>query len=120
MYNIVSAYIGDGQTVNSEYDGCVIVRGANVTFTETAKVSGTLVVGESSSNVRVVDKTRIAAIVDTKNSVLYGKAPVTSGDDGKTDSDKKDDDIFWVIPGGDTGTSDPGNDDDGWSNIYRP
>ena len=124
MYNIVSAYVGDDQNVTGEFAGCVIVRGKNVTIADTAKINGTLVVGESSSNVRVVDKTRIGAIVDSKNSVLYGKAPTggsETGKDSSTDSGKKDDDIFWIIPGGESGKSDSGEEDDGgWSNIYRP
>lgn len=120
MYNIVSAYIGDGQTVTGEYANCVIVRGANVTVTDTAKIGGTLVVGESSSNVRVVDKTRVGAVVDSKNSVLYGKAPTGGTTEGKTE-EKKEDGIFWVTtPGDDSGKISTDNDDEGWSQIYRP
>lgn len=119
MYNIVSAYIdNNGQTVSGEYNGCVIVRASNVTISSTARIKGTLVICENSSNVRIEDKTRIGAVLDSKNSAVYGKANGTTTDNTKQDEDE----IFWIVDGNGNGSDTKLTDDDDgeWSQIYRP
>lgn len=121
MYNIVSAYIdNNGQTISGEYKGCVIVRASNVTVSSTAKIGGTLVVCENASGVRIEDKTRVGAILDSKNSAVYGKANGTTTDSTGTGSNTTQDEIFWIVDDGNGSTKLTDDDDGIWSEIYRP
>ncbi len=134
MYNMIKYYIDvEGETLTGEYNGSVIIRASGVLVDKTVTISGNLVICEGVENITIEDETAIANIIDNR------KSDDTADDEKEEDKveDKKDDTVHVVVPGTTTPTTpdsgneeteddkdfgevESGDDDEGWSAIYRP
>lgn len=140
MYNMIKYYIDkEGDTLTGEYDGSVIIRASDILVDKTVVIKGNLVICEGVTNITIEDETAITKIIDNRKPDAADDKKEEDKVEDKKEEEKKDDTVHIVVPGtstttpttpdtGDGETEDDkdfgevesGDDDEGWSAIYRP